>query len=163
MLDEQEPGHVERAREEGSGYAGPPQQGEVVICLKNKPPVYNGMRGVLGATAQPGNKPWLLQARIEFPDEGVSMKDYTLCGAQFNREKTFGSVDELRERGIDVNSMSAAGEMYDFGHAMTVHRAQGSQFRTLIYYSDMPSSRDEWVRHCYTAVTRASERLVVLT
>ena len=131
--------------------------------MKNKPPVYNGMRGVLGAAAQPGDKPWLLQARIGFPDEGVSMKDYTLCGAQFNREKTFGSVDELHERGINENSMSAAGEIYDFGYAMTVHRAQGSQFRTLIYYSDMPSGRDEWVRKCYTAVTRASERLVVLT
>jgi exodeoxyribonuclease-5 len=159
-------------------FFGPPRKGEIVISLKNKPPVYNGMRGILqgdvmmpaatGDTlerylASPG-RPWELYASIAFPDEGLSPTRHTLCAAQFNREKIFADVEELRERGIDVRSMGMAGELYDFGYALTVHKSQGSSFEHAIVYCDRPQRPDDedWRRWAYTAVTRASERLTVL-
>lgn len=145
------------------GYVGSPRSGEVVMCLKNKPPVYNGMRGLLTADATQVGAPWHLYARVEFPDEGIEERGYTLCATQFNRDKTYRSVDELHERGINVTTMGQAGELWDFGAAMTVHRSQGSQFKTAIFYNDMPRDHAEWAKLSYTAVTRASERLVVLT
>lgn len=147
---------------------GPPLEGEVVMCLKNRPPVFNGMRGVLtedSTLAPEGNaKPWLLGASVEFPDEGLGADDYLLCAPQFNREKAFESVEELRERGIDVYSMTAAGDYYDFGYALTVHKAQGSQFDHVVLFVDRPEKPwdEEYRRWAYTAVTRASKRLTVL-
>jgi ATP-dependent exoDNAse (exonuclease V) alpha subunit len=146
-------------------YAGPPRKEEPVICLKNKPPVYNGMRGLLTEDSKlREGQPWLLDASVAFPDEGLPASPKTLCAPQFFREKTFASVEELQERGVSVYSMSSAGEMYDMGYAMTVHKSQGSQFSHVLLYVDRAENpwEEESRRYFYTAVTRASERLTIL-
>jgi exodeoxyribonuclease-5 len=145
-----------------AGFVGPPGKGEVVMCLKNMPPVYNGMRGLLTESASVGNMPWHLNAHIEFPEESLSEMSFVLNAAQFNREKTFASVEELRERGIDVQSMKMAGSAFDFGCALTVYKSQGSSFKHAIFYDDMPSSHELWAKHAYTAVTRGADRLTVM-
>jgi exodeoxyribonuclease V len=178
------------------GFSGPPKAGEVVIALRNKPPIYNGMRGVLTADAKPidghcmrdpgpigccagpgecscecntcdnpieGKRPWLIQAPIEFPDEGLPPQRLTMCAPQFCREKTFGSIEELKERGMP-ETFKGAGMLFDFGAAMTVHKSQGSAFAHAIFYVDHPVRPDDegWRRLAYSAVTRASERLTVI-
>jgi exodeoxyribonuclease-5 len=178
------------------GFSGPPKKGEVVIALKNKPPVYNGMRGVLTADGQPadghcmrdpapvgccagpgrcdcecntcdnpiyGKRPWLIGLDVEFPDEGLSSTHYEACAPQFCREKLFSSVEELKERGMP-GSFASVGSMWDFGFAMTGHKAQGSSFQHAIVYVDRPirPDDDDFRRWAYTCVTRASERLTVL-
>ena len=148
------------------GVRGPPRKGEVVICLRNKPPIYNGMRGLLVSDSfVDALVPWLLHADIEFPDEGIGSAPYVLCAPQFNREKTFAGLDELVDRGVNVNSMSEAGSLFDFGYAMTTHKAQGSSFEHAIIYLDRAEKPwdEEWRRWAYTSITRASERLTVLT
>lgn len=140
----------------------PPTQGEILLWLKNTAPVYNGMRGVLMEDTSPGDQPWHLNARIEFPEEKISALDYVLCSAQFNRPKTFGSVEELQERGINVNKMSAAGSFADFGYALTVHKSQGSAFKHVVFMADMPREKDEYRKFAYTAITRSSSKLTVL-
>jgi exodeoxyribonuclease-5 len=49
---------------------------------------------------------------------------------------------------------------FDFGYAMTVHKAQGSEWPNVIlideYYRRL--ERTSWV---YTGITRASERIIV--
>ena len=149
------------------GRSGPPRFGEPLICLKNKSPVFNGMRGILTAdTIDDSNsvEPWILQARIAFPEESLPEKAYELCAPQFCRETVFKSVEELRERGIRVNTVNEAGALFDFGYAMTVHKAQGSGFKHAIVYVDRPvqPGNEEWRRWMYTAVTRAAERLTVI-
>lgn len=145
-------------------FKGPPREDEIVICLKNKPPVYNGMRGVVCEDMIGGRSPWILNAQLTFPEENLPEQLYTLNAAQFMREKTFSSVEELKERGIDVDYMSAAGLPFDFGYALTTHKSQGSQFRHAIVYLDRPSRPhdEEYRRWSYTAVTRSSDILTVL-
>jgi exodeoxyribonuclease-5 len=150
------------------GYSCLPKKGEVVIALKNKPPVYNGMRGILTADARPDDsalytRPWIVNLDVEFPDEGLSSTRYEACAPQFCREKLFSSVAELRERGMP-ESFASAGMPFDFGYALTVHKSQGSQFEHVIFHVDRPVRPDDedWRRFAYTAVTRASERLTVL-
>lgn len=53
----------------------------------------------------------------------------------------------------------------DYGYALTVHKAQGSQWPEVLVYDDgfakrQPRTRQQWL---YTAVTRAEERLVMAT
>ena len=55
--------------------------------------------------------------------------------------------------------------MFDFGYALTCHKAQGSQMHHVILYVEEGAKSDEkfWKRWLYTATTRAVERLTVLT
>lgn len=183
------------------GMKGPPREGEPLICLRNRSPIYNGMRGILvkdaqpyvaphcmrdpsavGACSGPGKcscecaicdnptddvKPrWILKGELEFPEEGITAAQYRMCAAQFNREGTFTTLDELKAARppIDVVDMRDAGDLYDFGYGMTVHKSQGSQFKHVVFYTDTPEKpwNEEWRRFAYTAVTRASESLTVL-
>ena len=144
------------------GFKGSPQLGEVLICLRNRAPVYNGMRGVLEKDGTTGHEPWLLDVEIGFPEEEIPPHKRQLCAAQFNREGVFASVDELAERGIRVKAMREAGDYFDFGYALTVHKSQGSQFAHAIVVVDMPESYNDFARWMYTAATRGQERLTVL-
>lgn len=149
------------------GFAGPPRKGEVVICLLNEPPVFNGMRGILAQDAHDrpeGSDPWELEGLIGFPDEGLAPVPFTMCAPQFNRPGTFRTVEELCARGILVDTVNQAGSLFDFGYALTVHKSQGSSFRHVIVYLDRPvhPQSPEWRKWAYTAATRASERLTIL-
>lgn len=145
------------------GFKGPPGSGEVIICLRNKPPVYNGMRGVIAEPGKVGYRPWLLNVKVSFPDEEIDPHYRSLCAPQFNRvDGIFATVDELLTRGVRVDEMSEAGDFFDFGYALTVHKSQGSQFEHAIVMVDMPESNADFPRWAYTAVTRGQERLTVL-
>lgn len=146
-----------------------PRAGEPIIALRNYPPVYNGMRGVIVKDTEEEppfkDKPWLLPAVLEFPDEDLPPEEHIICRQQFHQERTFQSIDDLSAAGVRVFAMSQAGKFFDFGYALTIHKSQGSQFRHAIVVVDWKQdpSNDLFRRLAYTAVTRASERLTVLT
>ena len=50
---------------------------------------------------------------------------------------------------------------FAFGYAMTVHKSQGSEWPYVLLVDEYrrPEQRREWV---YTAITRASERILVV-
>jgi exodeoxyribonuclease-5 len=79
------------------GHEGPlPRAGEIVMCLKNDPPIYNGMRGVLQTDAVVGSNPWLIDSEIAFPEEGVVTDYVSMSGVSFNRERTFQTLEDLQ-------------------------------------------------------------------
>ena len=50
-----------------------------------------------------------------------------------------------------------------YGYAITVHKAQGSQWdKVLVIEENFPFSREEHARWLYTAVTRAADKLVLI-
>lgn len=162
---------VRRAR----GTAGvPPRAGEHVICLRNmkatggRPPVANGMRGVLASDVEPAkgsHEETHIVGSIAFPEDGIEAAKYEMLAAQFGREKTFQYPEELaRETDGMIHSFSSAGSLFDFGYAMTVHKMQGSQFDDLVVCAERPGPVDNesWKRWLYTAITRASKKLTVL-
>lgn len=146
----------------GLGRKGVPAAGEVVMCLKNFAPVYNGMRGIL--TTDGVLDGWRVTADVAFPEEELPAQRIAMCAPQFNRERAFKSIEELRERGVPAPSFSEAGKLFDYGYGLTVHKSQGSQFKHAIFYVDRqvePESSD-WRRFAYTAATRASEILTIM-
>jgi exodeoxyribonuclease-5 len=50
----------------------------------------------------------------------------------------------------------------DFGHAITCHKSQGSQWENVVVHNEAACFRDDAQRWLYTAVTRASETLTVV-
>lgn len=149
-----------------------PKAGEHLICLRNmraeggRAPIANGMRGVLQSDVtegKNGKSETHVIGNVAFPEDEIKAHGYDMLVAQFGREKTFQSVDELvRETGL--RSFSSAGALFDFGYAMTVHKMQGSQFDDLVVCAERPGPVDEesWRRWLYTAVTRAAKKLTVL-
>ena len=54
--------------------------------------------------------------------------------------------------------------MFDHGYTLTVHKAQGSQFRRVLLVDERPPRGDPAYhrRWLYTAVTRAEEELTIV-
>ena len=55
------------------------------------------------------------------------------------------------------------GDLFDFGYALTVHKAQGSQAKRVVLLEERfaKMNDDQWKRWLYTAVTRAEEELYI--
>jgi exodeoxyribonuclease-5 len=141
----------------------PPRAGEVLICLRNNAPVYNGMRGILeGDVVEAGDqkaRKW--KGSVNFIEDRQRAENILMCDAQFLAEKT---IDYEAACAMGV-SMAKLGHLYDFGYALTCHKMQGSQAHEVAVFVEGGLSRiprPDRTRWLYTAVTRAAHRLVVI-
>jgi exodeoxyribonuclease-5 len=136
-----------------------PQPGDRVVCLRNNRTkrIYNGMLGRISSIQPASGKdggPWY-EADIELEGE-----DY-MYGGYILREQ-FGAKETLRD--VPPAPDGERGDLWDFGYALTVHKAQGSQAdRVLLFEERFPrSTDDDWRRWLYTAVTRAVSELTIV-
>ena len=135
-----------------------PEVGEKVVCLKNNyshplAPIYNGMTGFIQSIA-PLKQHWYT-AKIDFPDDGRDF-DGHIVRAQFGSPTLIETIDGVKYKEL--------GDRFDFGYALTVHKAQGSQARTVLLFEErfQKSDDEQWRRWLYTAVTRARENLYIV-
>lgn len=135
-----------------------PESGEKLVCLKNiytqpSGPIYNGMTGFVQHLGEDEDH-WY-HAEIDFPDDNRTY-DGRLCKSQFNALALVENVE-----GVDHKQI---GDRFDFGYALTVHKAQGSQAKTVILFEERFEKADDnaWKRWLYTAVTRARENLYII-
>lgn len=149
----------EQARIALGAKGGPPKKGEAVICLKNQAPIYNGMRAMLTSDSIEVKED-RFAADMNFVEDGIKTTGTRMFGPQFNAPNAPLKPEDLYELGT---SYARAGGLFDFGYAMTCHKAQGSQFPEAIVVLDqlgwLKENRARWI---YTAVTRASSRLVLV-
>ena len=134
---------------EGHADHGPmPRAGEKLVCLKN-----NHERGLLNGTQwvaeddavwEEGSPDVFLNIR---PLEGGAPMGYAAEASIF--------LDE------DQKPQWGDSDWFTYGSAMTVHKAQGSQWDNLILFDDWThaASRRQWL---YTGLTRAAEDLTVV-
>lgn len=131
-----------------------PTTGDRVICLRNnhKKHIYNGMLGTIQSIKQEDDN-WYM-AEIAMDDEERIYKDL-ISVKQFHAPSGLNFTDK--------RSQTMHGDLFDFGYAITVHKAQGSQAKRVILFEERfkKMSDDEWKRWLYTAVTRAEEELYI--
>lgn len=145
------------------GYEGPPVPGEPIVALHNYYPVCNGMRGLLTKPSfLDERRNWILHANVAFPDDGMSGEWHETNGHQFNRPRTFATVDELHTYGIPAETMGGGGRLFDWAYCLTCHKAQGSQFDHVVVIYERDRLDEESRRFNYTAISRASRRLTIL-
>ena len=58
--------------------------------------------------------------------------------------------------------MRRESDEFDYGYALTVHKAQGSQWDNVYLFDESYAFREHRARWLYTGVTRAAERLTVV-
>jgi exodeoxyribonuclease-5 len=137
------------------GFTSPmPTSGDRVICLRNnhKKRIFNGMLGTITEIEQP-NADWF---RAEIAMEEEEKPFFGLISAQQFETKMALNFSQERKRIMQ-------GDLFDFGYALTVHKAQGSQARKVVLFEERfkQMDDDQWRRWLYTAVTRAEEELYV--
>lgn len=142
-----------------------PIVGDQVICLRNvENNIFNGMRGVITNLNRSMETVHHYYGTVYFEDDAIEVEGH-ICKAQFGRENTFKDyVEYHKATGCNIRNWDSAGLLFDWGYAMTVHKAQGSQWEHVVVVNTVPSgfSFDLKKRALYTAVTRASKYLVVL-
>jgi exodeoxyribonuclease-5 len=137
------------------GRSGPPQAGDVVICLRNNydEGLFNGQRGVIRDAGRnlvtDGEAAWQMSIDLDGLDE--TWKG-AVAAAPFGQPP--GAAAAIRSRDL---------ALFDYGYALTCHKAQGSTAsRVLVIEESWPGPgtdlRQRWL---YTAVTRASQALTV--
>lgn len=130
-----------------------PVYGDRVICLRNnhKMGIFNGMIGDVRRIKRFGNNTYEVEIRFdEGTDyEGLAYKD------QFNSKESINYTERRLKAGKC--------DLFDFGYAITVHKAQGSQARKVVLFEERFSKMDDsmWARWLYTAVTRAQKQLEI--
>lgn len=137
-----------------------PRVGDRVIALKNnwEKGIYNGMLGklerIIPKQDKAGKIHWY-DAEIKMMDEAISYSG-TISAHQFNQATTLKEYE-----GLNYKSM---GDLFDFGYALTVHKAQGSQAPKVLLFEERNQhmSEDDWRRWLYTGVTRAEEELTIV-
>lgn len=134
------------------GRTGDPAPGDVVICLRNsyENGVFNGMRGRLLSVEV---DQWRESAMADIQVYGEDDVPYhgKIAIDQFGKPKT-------------LTSMNRTYGLWDYGYAMTCHKAQGSQADTVVVIEErMPNVSDAiHARWLYTAITRAAKSLILV-
>lgn len=132
-----------------------PQSGDRVICLRNNHQqlIYNGMIGTIQNIKQIDDDWYQTEIKMDDREDLYSGK---IAVNQFNSSQGLNFTKNRKK--------TVQGDLFDFGYALTVHKAQGSQAKKVILFEQRFSKMndDDWHRWLYTAVTRAEEELYII-
>ncbi|MFD9896600.1 ATP-dependent RecD-like DNA helicase [Mesorhizobium sp. NPDC059025] len=144
----------QRLRELKGFTADYPQAGDKLVCLRNDPAkgLLNGSLWKVMTSSRETVKPGinlLVSPEEDDPDRGVA-KIKLLKVAFENPEEEISWQQKKRF------------DDFDFGYALTVHKAQGSQWNEVVLFDESFAFKETRQRWLYTAITRAAERLTVV-
>lgn len=132
-----------------------PEAGDRVICLRNnrEKEIMNGMIGTI-MIIEKHDDDWFY-ATIQM-DGNNTVFEGLILAEQFNRREPLNFTKR--------RYLTLKGDLFDFGYALTVHKAQGSQAKRVILFEERFSKMDDetWRRWLYTAVTRAEKELYII-
>lgn len=134
-----------------------PQVDERVICLKNNKlsqecPVFNGMMGRI-KDIEPKGKHWY---KAQILMDGEPNPYIGRISSHFFDNPKGELPKNVRLGPMDI------GDMFDRGYAITVHKAQGSEFDRVVVFEENLRGCDKkkWI---YTAITRAKKELYIIS
>jgi exodeoxyribonuclease-5 len=128
-----------------------PAAGDKLVCLRN-----DAAKGLLNGslwkvTSAPRSAKPYVSLLLRSEEEGGGNARAKVLKAVFE-EQGEEIPWQLRRRHDD----------FDYGYALTVHKAQGSQWNHVLLFDESVAFREHRQRWLYTAVTRAAERLVLV-
>lgn len=133
-----------------------PEVGDKVICLKNnwQKNIFNGMSGKIASIFPIMEKLW----EAEYYEVEIEMENGMIYDGRIKANQ-FGNLTNDNK---DVSVKEC--DFFDFGYALTVHKAQGSQARKVLLFEERfpKMSDDEWRRWLYTGITRAEKELIIV-
>lgn len=143
-----------RLRELKGFSAAHPQAGDKLVCLRNDPAkgLLNGSLWKVMTSSRETVKPGinlLVSPEEDDPERGVAK--IKLLKAAF--ENPDEEIHWQQKKRFDD---------FDYGYALTVHKAQGSQWDNVVLFDESWAFKDTRQRWLYTAITRAAQRLTIV-
>ncbi len=134
------------------GFSGDlPQSGEKLVCLRN-----NRKKGLLnGALFTVKSAGAVRRGKIRMlvmPEDGEGGFRRVAVIPQFF-DGSEGEIPFVLRKDSDE---------FDYGYALTVHKAQGSQWDNVALFDESFAFREHRARWLYTGVTRAAQRLTLI-
>lgn len=144
----------QRLRELKGFNASYPQAGDKLVCLRNDPAkgLLNGSLWKVMTSSRETVKPGinlLVSPEEDDPDRGVAK--IKLLKAAF--ENPDEEIPWQQKKRFDD---------FDYGYALTVHKAQGSQWDEVVLFDESFAFKETRQRWLYTAITRAAQRLTIV-
>jgi exodeoxyribonuclease-5 len=136
------------------GFEGPlPAAGDKLVCLRNDPKkgLLNGSLWQVTSAARTVKPAMNILIRTE--DDGVDRHSAKV--------KLLKAAFEEPEREIPWQ-IKRRHDDFDYGYALTVHKAQGSQWENVYLFDESYAFREHRDRWLYTAITRAAEKLTIV-
>lgn len=130
-----------------------PQSGDKLVCLRNDPAkgLLNGSLWQVMSSSRETVKPGInLMIRPEDDDMDRGAAKIKLLKQTFEDE---GEIPWSTRKRYDE---------FDYGYALTVHKAQGSQWNNVVLFDESWAFRDTRERWLYTAITRAAQTLTIV-
>jgi exodeoxyribonuclease-5 len=131
-----------------------PISGDKLVCLRNDPTkgLLNGSLWQVMTAAKETTKPGInVLLRPEEDDMQRGSAKVRLLKAAF--EESDVEIPWSTKKRFDD---------FDFGYALTVHKAQGSQWNNVVLFDESWAFRETSSRWLYTAITRAVETLTIV-
>jgi exodeoxyribonuclease V len=132
-----------------------PVVGEPLICCRNdkEEALYNGALGALTLAPSLARQPGLLRMRVKMEDKAFD-QDVLVYRTPFDEHAQGSKLTPDRyQKGVQT---------FDWAYAITVHKAQGSEWPAVTVIDDSAFFREDRHRWLYTAITRAADDLVLL-
>lgn len=133
-----------------------PMKGERLVCLRNDKSlgIYNGGlftvdSGLLVPEPDKTNC-------VKFEVKSEDFKRKAALPVHVRREFFLGAAEDIPWQELRGT------QQFDFGYALTVHKAQGSAWEKVIVYNEAETFKDDARKWLYTAITRASNNLTVV-
>lgn len=134
-----------------------PRPNDRVICLRNnrQKEIYNGMLGYVKEIKKLAGDKYKVEIAMD-SYEGDHLYTGHVSAEQFGAQKTLNNISGYAK----TKDM----DLFDFGYALTVHKAQGSQAKKVVVFEERFSrdTEEDWRRWLYTAVTRAEDELLIV-
>jgi exodeoxyribonuclease-5 len=127
-----------------------PVQGDRLVCLKN-----NREKGLLNGSL------WTADA-VTVQSDRVSMTVKSIDGMADPGELSVPHEFFLgTEKDLQWHQRKYADELC-YGYALTVHKSQGSQWDNVMLFDESGVFRENRIKHLYTGITRAAERVTIV-
>lgn len=143
---------------------GPMADEPLLVCRNSKkhPGLVNG--SILRNTTDHGDlENGNARLTLEVVDDDSEGMVYTLtCAQPIFEEHVFRQQNSYSAPTKVAYLAKAQCEHLDFGHVLTVHKSQGSEWDDVVVHDESGVFRDKGPRWLYTGITRAAETLTVV-
>ncbi len=130
-----------------------PEVGDKLVCLRN-----DKTKGLLNGAVCARSRAAAACVARRYAHDLDRRGD---AGAQADQDRRAAGF--FRRDGRDLSyAQRRESDEFDFGYALTVHKAQGSQWDDVVLFDESWAFRENRERWLYTGVTRAAKSLTVV-
>ena len=157
-----------------NGFSGLPNDGEKLICTLNnweqfidENRTFNLVNGIIGTAVQPfyqeSEYMGFMQFKPDFLDELCPDALPFDTGIFTEGRYRYKHGDYFAKFGEDGEASGVFTlNRFEYGYCISCHKAQGSEFNSVIVFDESYAFREDSSRWLYTAVTRAKEKLIIV-